>query len=291
MQKTCNLVSAINEVFTAKDSCIGSYGGTTEVIIWTQLRNNFHRLRYGSANPRLSKYPLAASAKTTRTPINPNASPLFSLTRPWLCKMVRSSLPCFVSNPVLSTTANACDSTDSGSLLVRRVLLTYGLDADVSCSFAFFSFLLLFVLIVVLLHVVLVSAPLALTCWGLLLSKMCVPAKIMCRPCFLLLRAIFASSGASFSCGVDYPVNMDSLITAVPPTRSASTGHGLLLGTTSKSNGSSSRELITMGLFRRITVMDCSGTYAMLRSIFMFWIRCHTVTHSIATIITPINKE
>mmetsp|Transcript_17425 Transcript_17425/g.30412 ORF Transcript_17425/g.30412 Transcript_17425/m.30412 type:complete len:222 (+) Transcript_17425:481-1146(+) len=107
VQKIPSFTKFINDVFTANDNSIGNSGGTTDVIIIVQFKNNFHRSRLSSCNPTLNTYAPAINANTNNTMMNIIASLEFAVIRSVPNKIVRNNLPCDVSKPVRITYATA----------------------------------------------------------------------------------------------------------------------------------------------------------------------------------------
>ena len=104
VQNTRFFASAMRDVFTAMDSSMGSSGGMTEVRMVTQFRKSLYLLLVGSARPLSSTFVEATDAKASKTAMNAPVSHESAVTRSPACRMVRTSSPCAVPNPVRTTT-------------------------------------------------------------------------------------------------------------------------------------------------------------------------------------------
>mmetsp|Transcript_8637 Transcript_8637/g.33966 ORF Transcript_8637/g.33966 Transcript_8637/m.33966 type:complete len:239 (+) Transcript_8637:674-1390(+) len=104
VQNTRLLDSAMRDVLTAMDSSMGSSGGMTEVRMVTQFRKSLYLLLAGSARPWSSTRVEATAAKASKTAMKAYVSRESAVTRSPVCRMVRTSSPCAVPNPVRRTT-------------------------------------------------------------------------------------------------------------------------------------------------------------------------------------------
>mmetsp|Transcript_1351 Transcript_1351/g.5317 ORF Transcript_1351/g.5317 Transcript_1351/m.5317 type:complete len:369 (-) Transcript_1351:330-1436(-) len=104
VQNTRLLDSAMRDVLTAMDSSMGSSGGMTEVRMVTQFRKSLYLLLAGSARPWSSTRVEATAAKASKTAMKAYVSRESAVTRSPVCRMVRTSSPCAVPNPVRTTT-------------------------------------------------------------------------------------------------------------------------------------------------------------------------------------------
>mmetsp|Transcript_17878 Transcript_17878/g.58290 ORF Transcript_17878/g.58290 Transcript_17878/m.58290 type:complete len:265 (+) Transcript_17878:1289-2083(+) len=107
VQKMSRRCSASSEWFTARESSIGSSGGTTDVTIIMQCSASLYRERAGSARPTERTWPAAAMAKASRKRMKSSVSRSEPLTRSVAKRIVRISLPCDEWKPVRRTTPTA----------------------------------------------------------------------------------------------------------------------------------------------------------------------------------------
>eukprot|EP00835_Amoeboradix_gromovi_P000687 NODE_25_length_35605_cov_0.353461.p19 type:complete len:119 gc:universal NODE_25_length_35605_cov_0.353461:8572-8216(-) len=106
----------ISDVLTAKDSSIGNSGGTHDVTIIMQFKNNLYLSRLGSKLPTFHTCTAAVIANINKNPINANASKELALTGSLLNTITLTNSPWVVLNPVCSTIAIAPLSGGLGML-------------------------------------------------------------------------------------------------------------------------------------------------------------------------------
>ena len=80
VQKTASLESCSSDVLTARDSSMGSSGGTTEVKIKVHSKKSLYRFLLGSSVPLIHTYDEAAIAKISKKIMKPNVSRLLAVT-------------------------------------------------------------------------------------------------------------------------------------------------------------------------------------------------------------------
>mmetsp|Transcript_27019 Transcript_27019/g.66904 ORF Transcript_27019/g.66904 Transcript_27019/m.66904 type:complete len:478 (-) Transcript_27019:855-2288(-) len=196
VQKTCAFISAISAVLTASAVCIGSSGGTTEVMMSTQRSISSYCDFFPSSSPLCSTYPAESSAKKSSRLSSPTVSILSAVTCAVENSIMRISSPCDDEKAVASTKHTQPPSGGGG---------TSGQLA---------------------------AAPSPSSSEAAAASECCisiVPEKsVWTRWADLMSRGAAATAGvtarASFICGTDSPVSVDSLTTAAPRSSTQSAG-------------------------------------------------------------------
>mmetsp|Transcript_29064 Transcript_29064/g.60530 ORF Transcript_29064/g.60530 Transcript_29064/m.60530 type:complete len:278 (-) Transcript_29064:299-1132(-) len=103
VQKICNFINVMSELFTARAICIGSSGGMTLVTMRMQCNSSSYWERFSSRKPWYSTYEEDATAKKKRRRRSSAVS--FSCPLTFSCEpsIMRTSLPCAEEKPVRRT--------------------------------------------------------------------------------------------------------------------------------------------------------------------------------------------